>query len=110
MKRQPAGETTGFRDQGFTLVEVLIASLVLCIALLTAVQFLGFCILLHQRTTEYWNQTLQKWDRSREIREGSDATGVPAFPVEAIPGLYRVEIGLENEGPTWEILIDQNER
>ena len=93
---------------GFTLIEVLIAISLLCIAVISALQFLGYCILLDQKARSKWHSAIEKWNVSRQIRSDPKAIEEMEFStIPGFPGLYSIEIGNGSGDSKWEILTDE---
>jgi prepilin-type N-terminal cleavage/methylation domain-containing protein len=92
---------------GFTLIEVLIAGVLICIALIAALQFLGYCILLEQLARNSWHESIQKWNLSRDLRSGNKKIEVEYKPFSDQPVLYSVEIEGNLSTSDWQVILNE---
>jgi len=95
---------SGRLRSGFSLVEVLVASAVASIALVTLLQFLAFALVAEVRMDRHWKQSLDCWNQAQRWRASPDKTDcewmVPDSGVRPLR-LRRLEGG---GGMKWEVL------
>lgn len=96
---------------GFSLLELMVASALLCIAGLAAIQFLGCCALLVEKARQDWVSAFEMWNESRKVRIEADSGSSPAgetFP--GIEGLYFVKVEQTETDLNWEILLNEKKK
>lgn len=87
---------------GFTLLEVLVAMVILTVAAVALMQAFGFSIRFYASANDRWRSGVELWNRSQEIRGNSSPEGEPFQVIEGARPLYRIV--LEDSSRRWEVL------
>jgi prepilin-type N-terminal cleavage/methylation domain-containing protein len=90
------------RAKGFSLIEVLVATVVIVIALVGVLGCLAGAVGFHHQARRQAELTLEKWNDSRLFRDRIDPGGA-IEPAAEPPPLRRLVVGGDGS-PEWEIL------
>lgn len=88
-------------ENGFTLLEVVIAMALVAVLSISLLAFLGHSLKAHQAAAQRWKSAVELWNRSQRLRvERPDPAGSNKLPFDL--DLRTQE--LEQDGIRWEVL------
>ncbi|MBI4444381.1 MAG: prepilin-type N-terminal cleavage/methylation domain-containing protein [Acidobacteria bacterium] len=90
---------------GFTLLEVLVATVVLTVAAVSLLQSFGIAMQFYNRSNRSWHTSIDKWNLAQQIRTHGAQSSEKVPTLEEARPLYRFFI--QEDGRTWEVLRAQ---
>lgn len=88
--------------KGFTLLEVLVALVILTVAAVALMQAFGFSIRFYASAKDRWRSSVDLWNRVQEIRANPSPEGERLQVIEGARPVYRIV--LEDSSRRWEVL------
>lgn len=98
---------------GFTLIEVLVAMVLVVIALVSLAPVLVHSLLLQKEAQTRWEQSVECWNRVQLLRAGQgefEPQSSSASPVGAPLHRYRISASTGDGAMEWEVLDASKQR
>jgi Tfp pilus assembly protein PilV len=91
-------------DGGFTLVEVIVSTIFLTVAMVAILQCLAHVLQMQVESRKQWTRSLEKWNRCQELRSGLEA-GEPVSVLPSARSLFRFVVQADDgDLLSWEVL------
>lgn len=92
-------------ERGFTLLEVLISTFILSVALVALLHCLALAVTSYLSSATHWRNAVQVWNLSRQVRAGLVEGGEPIQPLPQARPLDRHV--LVTPSRRWEVMRAQ---
>jgi Tfp pilus assembly protein PilV len=101
-------QVSGRGEQGASILEVLVAALVLSVAVLSMLYFLVLAVRTHEAAGTRWSNSVERWNETRNIRSCVNPDGEMLYPVPGNRPLRRTVPDLQGAGEdqSWEVISD----
>lgn len=93
-------------QEGFSLLEVLMAMMIVVVVAIALMQLLGTGVALQERSDQIWREAVQSWNEIQEIRSGDRPSEIGHVqPRAEMRPLQRAVIS--SRWRNWEVLLDE---
>lgn len=96
------------KKAGFSLLEVLIAMLILAVVMLSVLPALGRSFQSHRLSQQRWKAAVEAWNRAERFRVLSDPAAERLAMVPGAKEVGRIVVGNPRFGIRWEVLHGQD--